>query len=199
MDPRRQLPDPGGPCPGRQGRPGADHGPGAGIRDPGQRNHLSVPFDHRFPIDYESCRAAADTLGGRFPGGQTSLFQGLWTDPVTGIAYARARWYDARNATWLSEDPLLDVDSPNLYAFVGWAPTMGTDPLGTCWGKLALIGASHLPGLAGSGGGDQSHYRKDVAVMGPPHGGRRRQYRHLGSGRGNQKKHQGLRQHPRDP
>ena len=39
-------------------------------------------------------------------------FQGLWTDPVTGLAYARARWYDARNASWLSEDPAGAVDSP---------------------------------------------------------------------------------------
>jgi hypothetical protein len=30
-------------------------------------------------------------------------FQGLWTDPTTGISYARNRWYDARNASWLSE------------------------------------------------------------------------------------------------
>ncbi len=75
-------------------------------------------LDRRFPVDHESWQAAGETLGGRFPGGQTSLFQGLWTDPVTGINYARARWYDARNASWLSEDPLLDIDSPNLYAFV---------------------------------------------------------------------------------
>jgi RHS repeat-associated protein len=46
------------------------------------------------------------------------------------IAYARNRWYDPRNATWLSEDPLGDVDSPNLYAFVGWQPQMHRDPLG---------------------------------------------------------------------
>jgi len=58
------------------------------------------------------------------------LFQGLWTDPVTGIAYARNRWYDARTASWLSEDPLGAVDSPNLYAFVGWRPHVGTDPMG---------------------------------------------------------------------
>ncbi|MCP4897523.1 MAG: hypothetical protein GY906_11175, partial [bacterium] len=37
-------------------------------------------------------------LDGRFPGGQNLLFQGLWTDPVTGLSYARNRWYDARNA-----------------------------------------------------------------------------------------------------
>jgi len=57
-------------------------------------------------------------------------FQGLWTDPVTGIAYARNRWYDARTASWLSEDPMGAVDSPNLYAFVGWGPHMYTDPYG---------------------------------------------------------------------
>ncbi len=57
-------------------------------------------------------------------------FQGLWTDPVTGIAYARNRWYDARTASWLSEDPKGAVDSPNLYAFVGWGPHVATDPMG---------------------------------------------------------------------
>jgi hypothetical protein len=53
------------------------------------------------------------------------------------MAYARARWYDARNASWLSEDPMLDVDSPNLYAFVQWQPNMGTDPLGLCGPQCA--------------------------------------------------------------
>ncbi|HWN41061.1 MAG TPA: polymorphic toxin-type HINT domain-containing protein [Thermoanaerobaculia bacterium] len=91
-----------------------------------------VLFDKTVAVRYESWAAAKDDLGGRFPGGQTALFQGLWTDPVTGVSYARARWYDARNAAWLSEDPMADVDSPNLYAFVGWQPTMATDPLGLC-------------------------------------------------------------------
>jgi RHS repeat-associated protein len=49
----------------------------------------------------------------------------------TRFAYARARWYDPRNASWLSGDPLGDVDSPNLYAYVGWQPHMRIDPLGT--------------------------------------------------------------------
>jgi RHS repeat-associated protein len=91
-------------------------------------------YDQRFPTVYDSYQAATATAGARFPGGQTRLFQGLWTDPVTGMSYARARWLDTRTATWLSEDPLLDVDSPNLYAFVGWQPTMGTDPMGECLG-----------------------------------------------------------------
>ncbi len=58
------------------------------------------------------------------------FFQGAWTDPLTGIAYHRNRWYDPRTASWLSEDPSGAVDSPNLYAFVGWSPQVGTDPLG---------------------------------------------------------------------
>jgi RHS repeat-associated protein len=78
-------------------------------------------------------------------------YQGLWTDPVTGLSYARARWYDARNASWLSEDPLLDVDSPNLYAYVGWQPHMYTDPMGDC-GPACLQVAGWLWG-----------HRQDVA------------------------------------
>jgi RHS repeat-associated protein len=90
----------------------------------------TVSFDKKLATRFESWEAAKDDLGGRFPGGQTALFQGLWTDPVTGVAYARARWFDARNASWLSEDPAGTVDSPSLYAFVGQQPNMGIDPLG---------------------------------------------------------------------
>jgi RHS repeat-associated protein len=81
--------------------------------------------------DYDSVAVAGNTLGGRFPGGQNLLFQGLWADPVTGHSYARARWYDARNASWLSEDPKGDVDSANHYAFVAWGPHSALDPYGT--------------------------------------------------------------------
>ena len=88
------------------------------------------PFDRRTAVSYESWRAANDTLGTRFPGGQSHLFQGAWTDPVTGMAYHRARWYEPRTAHWLSEDPAGTVDSVNLQAFVGWGPQRGADPLG---------------------------------------------------------------------
>ncbi len=90
----------------------------------------AINFDKKIATRFESWEAAKDDLGGRFPGGQTALFQGLYTDPVTGIAYAWARWYDARNASWLSEDPLGAIASTNLYAFVGHQPHMATDPLG---------------------------------------------------------------------
>ncbi len=101
---------------------------GAPVSDP------PVPpagFPKVFPIEYDIVEAAEDVLGGDFPGGQNCLFQGLWTDPVTGIAYARNRWYDARTASWLSEDSMGAIDSPNLYAFVGWGPHALTDPMGT--------------------------------------------------------------------
>jgi RHS repeat-associated protein len=90
----------------------------------------AVAFDKRIPLSYETWDAATNNINDRFPGGQTQLFQGLWTDPVTGVAYARARWYDARNAVWLSEDPMGPVDSENLYAFVGLQPNSRFDPLG---------------------------------------------------------------------
>ena len=95
---------------------------------------LEVAYERSYVPTYESYQAAADTLGGRFPGGQNTLFHGLWTDPVTGLNYARARWYDARNASWLSEDPLADIDSPNLYAFVGWKPNSARDASGMALG-----------------------------------------------------------------
>ena len=90
----------------------------------------AVGFDKKIPVRYESWEAASNTAGGRFPGGFPLLFQGLLTHRATGLVYARARIYDPRNASWLSEDPAGTVDSPSLYAFVGHAPNMGTDPMG---------------------------------------------------------------------
>jgi RHS repeat-associated protein len=130
----------------------------AATGDPGTE---AVAFAQAFPLGFDTWNAAGDALSGRFPGGQNSLFQGLWTDPVTGIAHARARWYDARNAAWLSEDPLLDVDSVNLYAFVGWGPHAATDPFGecasggakqalqACWDYTRRIGAGAVEGAVG--------------------------------------------------
>ena len=102
---------------------------------------LGIPADltaptglpREFPLIFDNIHAASSSLDDRFPGGQTLLFQGLWTDPTTGLAYARNRWYDPHNAAWLSEDPAGAVDSSNLYAFVGWGPHTATDPMGLCW------------------------------------------------------------------
>jgi RHS repeat-associated protein len=89
-----------------------------------------VLLDRAFPLVYDSYLASGTTANGAFPGGQNLLFQGLWTDPVTGMGYARNRWYDARNAVFLTEDPLDDIDSPNVYGFVAGRPHEFTDPEG---------------------------------------------------------------------
>jgi len=87
-------------------------------------------YRKRFEVKRDNKEATANSLGGRFPGGQNLMFQGAWTDLLTGLAYHRARWYDPRNSSWLSQDPEGDVDSQNLYAFVGHKPNIGIDPLG---------------------------------------------------------------------
>jgi hypothetical protein len=46
--------------------------------------------------------------------------------------YLRNRWYDPGSGMWLSQDPMGDKDSPNLYGFVGGRPQEKTDPLGLC-------------------------------------------------------------------
>jgi RHS repeat-associated protein len=91
-----------------------------------------IVYSKAAPPELDSARASADTVGSRFPGGQNLLFHGLWTDPVTGLSYARARWYDARTGSFLSEDPLRDVDSPNLYQYGLWSSFNYSDPLGEC-------------------------------------------------------------------
>jgi RHS repeat-associated protein len=91
-----------------------------------------IVYSETKPPELDSAMASADTVGGRFPGGQNLLFHGLWTDPVTGLSYARARWYDARTGSFLSEDPLRDVDSPNLYQYGLWSSFNYSDPLGEC-------------------------------------------------------------------
>ncbi len=92
-------------------------------------------YDRTIPTTYDTARAASDTVGGRVPGGMNLLHAGAWTDPVSGLQYLRARWYDPRTGNWLSEDPMGDVDSPNRYAYVGWRPNEATDPTG----EIAIV------------------------------------------------------------
>jgi RHS repeat-associated protein len=88
----------------------------------------SPAYARIFQLNYQ--QSGSDTLGGAFPGGQTSGFQGAWSDPTTGLGYHRARWMDRRNASWLSEDPFDGIDSENLYSFVAWQASALTDPSG---------------------------------------------------------------------
>ena len=65
----------------------------------------------------------------------TAKFQALpFSDPATGLVYARARWYSPETGTFLSGDPLAYRDSSNLYAFAAGDPVNGRDPTGQCLG-----------------------------------------------------------------
>jgi RHS repeat-associated protein len=102
----------------------------------GVRVDLDVPSDgtteptyaRAFPVNYS--KANDEALGGAFPGGQTAGFQGAWSDPVTGLGYHRARWFDRSNAAWLDADPLGPAESRNYYAAIAWKPTLQQDPSG---------------------------------------------------------------------
>ena len=79
---------------------------------------------------------------------------------------------------WLSEDPEGDVDSPNLYAYVGQRPNERTDPLGlriyrkqglwphssTVYREAATESWNELKWLPGDPGKilTDYHYRRDV-------------------------------------
>jgi RHS repeat-associated protein len=92
-----------------------------------------VLYDVGFPAVFENHLAAGNSAGGAFPGGQPHLWQGAYTCEITGLQFKRARVYDPRTASWLSPDPLGDVDSPSVYAYVAGRPYVGVDPLGLEW------------------------------------------------------------------
>jgi RHS repeat-associated protein len=53
-----------------------------------------------------------------------------FAEPMTGLVYARARWYDPSTGSFLSPDPRGYIDSSNLYSFAGGDPVNGRDPRG---------------------------------------------------------------------
>jgi RHS repeat-associated protein len=58
-------------------------------------------------------------------------FQALpFSEPATGLVYARARWYDPSTGSFLTPDPMGYQDSSNLYSFAGGDPVNGRDPSG---------------------------------------------------------------------
>ena len=63
--------------------------------------------------------------------GDRLKFTGRELDPVTGLYYYRARWYDATAGRFLSQDPIgFAAGDANLYRYVGNSATNATDPSG---------------------------------------------------------------------
>jgi len=58
-------------------------------------------------------------------------FTGRERDPLTGLTYYRARWYDAQQGRFISEDPIgFDNGETNFYAYVENDPIGFNDPMG---------------------------------------------------------------------
>ncbi|MBI3650999.1 MAG: type IV secretion protein Rhs, partial [Acidobacteria bacterium] len=55
-------------------------------------------------------------------------YTGRERDSATGLMYYRARWYDAQQGRFLSQDPLGFRGGLNLYAYVGNDPVNIVDP-----------------------------------------------------------------------
>ena len=93
-------------------------------------------------------------------------FTGRERDPLTGLHYYRARFYDPEVGRFMSEDPIGFIGGINVYAYVENNPVIFSDPLGLqkgccnktwseCWGQcienhrldnlLLTVGTSVLP------------------------------------------------------
>ncbi|MER2563788.1 MAG: RHS repeat-associated core domain-containing protein [Myxococcaceae bacterium] len=63
-------------------------------------------------------------------GGLPFGFHGAYKSPAHGLLYFRNRWYSAEAGQWLTQDPLGEVDSVNLYAFNRFDSVNFIDPFG---------------------------------------------------------------------
>ncbi|MFZ2490375.1 MAG: RHS repeat-associated core domain-containing protein [Thermoanaerobaculia bacterium] len=80
----------------------------------------------------ESGTAAEDILASRM---QAHPF----AEPMTGLDYVRARWYQPASGMWLTPDPMGYQDSSNMYAVADGDPANRRDPSGerSDWGLSA--------------------------------------------------------------
>jgi RHS repeat-associated protein len=64
-------------------------------------------------------------------------FTGKEYDSAIGLYYYNARWYDPELGRFISADPALDPNNPNLYSYCGNSPTGRIDPDGEFWHWVA--------------------------------------------------------------
>ena len=84
-------------------------------------------------------------------------FAGGYKDPISGLLYFRARWYDAGTGQWLSVDPMLGA-TLQPYSYLAEDPINGVDLAGTMpvlpipwWKKMRNVGFALCTFLAGRG------------------------------------------------
>ena len=59
-------------------------------------------------------------------------FTGAYADPVTGLIYMNARYYDPATAEFLTVDPMVNV-THTAYSYVDDSPLNASDPSGASW------------------------------------------------------------------
>jgi RHS repeat-associated protein len=59
-------------------------------------------------------------------------FAGLFAHPASGLNLSATRAQDGVTGRWLNRDPIREIGSINLYAYVKANPIMGIDPMGLC-------------------------------------------------------------------
>jgi RHS repeat-associated protein len=75
---------------------------------------------------------------------ETHGFTGKDYDSDTGMYYYNARWYDSDLGRFISEDPAVDPNNPNLYSYCGNNPVGRIDPSGQFWEYVIYVIASYV-------------------------------------------------------
>jgi RHS repeat-associated protein len=93
--------------------------------------------------------------------GENLGYQGDYTDPVTGLVYMNARWYNPATGSFVSGDTLNGTPVPsavdgNPYAYAGGNPVTGIDPTG------------HSAIAPGEGGGGETGFPGEGFDLGDP-------------------------------
>jgi RHS repeat-associated protein len=135
--------------------------------------------------DAETCREE-DNPGTRcaHPVGMPFGFAGAWRSEATGLVYMRFRWYSPTLAQFLTPDPMGEVDSWNLYAYVGGDPINRWDPWGLDASSMAnaaldgkaLVDPSNTGAPVDHGGEPpppEQSWHSMMPGVGPGHGGPR--------------------------
>ena len=101
-----------------------------------------TPFGTQVGPGVQDASFTADDLG----------FTGKKCDQDTGLYYYNARWYDADNGRFISQDPAGDPNNPNLYTYCANNPLIYADSDGQCVMLVTMAIGAGAGGLIQGGG-----------------------------------------------